>query len=115
MYVDMKKLEQMVMLRFLNVEDTENILYRIVKLCVLKIENMEVKFNCKKCGTEKEVEIKIPQTCSVACRVALMREKRKTLVGDTGEIKTDVITSETTTINPIPSTSGTEGNPTVQE
>jgi len=38
---------------------------------------MLVKYNCRKCGREVEVNIKIPQFCSKECRIDSFREMVK--------------------------------------
>jgi len=38
---------------------------------------MLFKFNCEKCGVEKEVEVRVPRFCGNECRLTWLRETRK--------------------------------------
>ena len=44
---------------------------------------MLVKYNCEKCGVEKEVDLKVPKFCGSACRLQSLRERKRTATSKT--------------------------------
>ena len=64
---------------------------------------MLFKFNCVECGLEKEVNVKVPTTCSSVCRGLLMGKKLKAK-------KENVKPQQTTGDNQVSPSQGTEGS-----